>query len=206
MPGRCQPDAGGAGPAGQSLVAWANAPVRPPVTQAFRQVAGWYYAAPYGVYATQDGHLALSLTPLATLAEVLGEPCLAEFSEQDTWRRQDEITELIAQRLKTAVTSEWVGRMEALKIWHAPVQGYQQIAEDPQVKHMRSLVTVAGTGDTGAPLTLVNHPVLYDGEAAEVRLPPQQLGAQTEEVLEEIGLDASEIAALADANIIKLRG
>ena len=49
----------------ESLVAWANAPVRPPVTQAFRQVAGWYYAAPYGVYATQDGHLALSLTPLA---------------------------------------------------------------------------------------------------------------------------------------------
>ena len=77
--------------------------------------------------------------------------------------------------------------MEPLKIWHAPVQGYAEIAEDPQVKHMRSLVTVAGAGDTGAPLTLVNHPVLYDGEAAEVRLPPQQLGAQTEEVLRRSG-------------------
>ena len=95
--------------------------------------------------------------------------------------------------------------MESLKIWHAPVQGYAQIAEDPQVKHMGSFVTVPGAGDTGAPLTLVNHPVLYDGEAAEVRLPPQQLGAQTEEVLTEIGLDAAEIAALADAKVIKLR-
>ena len=72
---------------------------------------------------------------------------------------------MIAQRLKTAATSEWVARMESLKIWHAPVQGYAQIAEDPQVKHMRSFVTVPGTGDTGAPLTLVNHPVLYDGRS-----------------------------------------
>ena len=148
----------------------------------------------------------MSLTPLKTLAEVLGEPRLAEFSVKDTWSRQDEITDLIAQRLKTAETSEWVARMEPLKIWHAPVQDYSQIVEDPQVKHMGSFVTVAGTGDTGAPLTLVNHPVLYDGEAAEVRLPPQRLGAQTEEVLAEIGLDACEIAALVDADIIKLRG
>ena len=47
----------------ESLVTWANAAVRPPATQAFRNVAGWYYAAPYGVYATMDGHLALSLSP-----------------------------------------------------------------------------------------------------------------------------------------------
>ena len=64
----------------------------------------------------------------------------------------------------------------------------REIVEDPQVKHMKSLVTVPGAGEAGAPVTLVNHPVLYDGEAAEVRLPPQQLGAQTDEVLAEIGV------------------
>jgi crotonobetainyl-CoA:carnitine CoA-transferase CaiB-like acyl-CoA transferase len=190
----------------ESLVAWANSPARPKVTQAFRHVAGWYYAAPYGVYATKDGHLALSLSPLNVLADALGEPRLAAFTEKDTWSRQDEITDLIALRLKTATTAEWVARMEPLKIWHAPVQGYAQIAEDAQVKHMRSLVTVPGAGNSGAPVTLVNHPVLYDGETAEVRLPPQQLGAQTEEVLSEIGLDAAEIAALADAKVVKLSG
>jgi crotonobetainyl-CoA:carnitine CoA-transferase CaiB-like acyl-CoA transferase len=189
----------------ESLVAWANAPAKPRVTQAFRNVAGWYYAAPYGVYATSDGHMALSLVPLKVLAEVLDEPRLAAFSDQDSWSRQDEITGLIAERLKTATTAEWRARMEPLKIWQAPVQGYAEIADDPQVKHMQSLVTVPGDGETGAPLTLVNHPVLYDGEAAEVRLPPQQLGSQTQEVLAEIGLDKAEIAALAEANVIKLR-
>jgi crotonobetainyl-CoA:carnitine CoA-transferase CaiB-like acyl-CoA transferase len=188
----------------ESLVAWANAPVRPPVTQAFRHVAGWYYAAPHGVYATKDGYLALSLSPLKAVGEALDEPRLGAYSDKDAWSRQDEITELIADRLRTATTAEWRARMEPRAIWHEPVQGYQQIADDPQVKHVRSLVTVPGSGGTGAPVTLVNHPVLYDGEAAEVRLPPQRLGAQTEEVLKEIGLASAEIAALADAKVIKL--
>jgi crotonobetainyl-CoA:carnitine CoA-transferase CaiB-like acyl-CoA transferase len=188
----------------ESLVTWANAPVAPSATHAFRHVAGWYYAAPHGVYPTNDGYLAVSLTPLKVLAEVLDEPRLAEFNERDSWSRQDEITELIAERLRTATTAEWVARMVAMRIWHAPVRGYPQIAEDPQVRHMRSLLTVPGCGDTGAPLTLVNHPVLYDGDVATVRLPPQQLGAQTEEVLKEIGLTDAEITALATAKVIKL--
>lgn len=188
----------------ESLVAWLNAAVKPSAIHAYRHVAGWYFAAPYGVYATKDGHIALSLSPLRALAEAIGEPRLAAYTEEDSWTKQDEITELIAQRLRTAATSEWTSRMEPLKIWYAPVQGYAQIVDDPQVKHMKSLMTVPGTGETGAPLTLVNHPVLYDGEAAEVRLAPQQLGAQTEEVLKQLGLSATEIAALADAKVIKL--
>jgi len=189
----------------ESLVAWINAPARPAVPQAYRHVAGWYYAAPYGVYATKDGHIALSLSPLNVLAEALDEARLATYSDDDTWKKQDEISELIACRLATAPTAEWAARMEPLKVWFAPVQSYAEVVRDPQIKHMRSLVTVPGTGKTGAPLTLVNHPVLYDGNAAEVRLPPQQLGAQTEEVLLEIGLSAAEIAALAAESIVKLR-
>jgi crotonobetainyl-CoA:carnitine CoA-transferase CaiB-like acyl-CoA transferase len=187
----------------ESLVAWLNAPAKRPVN-AFNHVAGWYFAAPYGVYATRDGHLALSLSPLSALAEGTGEQRLASFSSEDSWTRQDEISALIADVLKTATTAEWVARLEPLEIWHAPVQGYAEIAADPQVAHMNSLVTVAGTGETGAPLTLVNHPVLYDGESAEVRLPPQRLGAQTAQVLAELGYAPAEIEALARDGVIKL--
>jgi crotonobetainyl-CoA:carnitine CoA-transferase CaiB-like acyl-CoA transferase len=49
---------------------------------------------------------------------------------------------------------------------------------------------------------VVNHPVLYDGATAEVERPPQQLGAQTAEVLTELGFTSSEIRALADERII----
>jgi len=186
----------------EPLVAWLNAPKKPAAIHTHRHVAGWHYAAPYGVYATKDGHLALSLAPLEAVAEAIGEPRVAAYPVTDTWSKQDEISELIAERLKTETTREWIARMEPLKIWHAPVQGYAEIANDPQVRHMQSMVTVAGAGDRHAPITVVNHPVRYDGKAAEVRLVPQRLGAQTEEILKEIGLSGPEIETLARDKVI----
>jgi len=181
----------------ESLVAWLNAASRPATVNARQHIAGWYYPAPYGVYATFDGHLAVSLCPLPALADVIEEPRLASFSDKDAWTRQDEIGVLIAARLKTKSTEDWSRRMEQAQIWHARVQGYADLARDPQVQHMQALVTVEGAGETSAPVTLVNHPVRYDGEAAAIRLPPQRLGAQTREVLAELGLGAADIAALA---------
>ena len=96
--------------------------------------------------------------------------------------------------------------MEPLKIWHAPVQGYAEIVEDPQVKHMKSLVTVAGAGETGAPVTLVNHPVLYDGEtadgapAAPAARRPDGRGAEGARAWRE-----AEIEALAEDKVVTLR-
>ncbi|MFL5195843.1 MAG: hypothetical protein ACJ8BE_02905, partial [Microvirga sp.] len=72
------------------------------------------------------------------------------------------------------------------------------------VRHMDSLVTVTGAGETQAPVTLVNHPLRYDGEAAEIRLPPQPLGAQTAEVLQELGFSSKEVAALAVEGVVRL--
>lgn len=187
----------------ESLVAWLNAPQRPAKVNAHKHVAGWYYGAPYGVYATTDGHLALSLCPLDALGEAIGEPRLAAFSEEDSFTRQDEIGELVAATLKTRPTAEWVAILEAKKLWHAPVQDYAAIERDPQVKHMEALVTVRGAGEAQAPVTLVNHPVRYDGEAAEIRLPPQPLGAQTAEVLAELGLGPAEIARLETEGVVR---
>ena len=52
-----------------------------------------------------------------------------------------------------------------------------------------------GTGET---VKLVSNPVRYDGKAAPVRLPPQRLGAQTAEILGELGLSDAEQQALVE--------
>lgn len=190
----------------ESLVSWMNAPKKPETLMGEGHVGGWYFAAPYGIYPTKDGHMALSLSPLESYAKALDEPRLATYSDDDSWQKRAEISGLIAVRTATRTTAEWAAVMEPLKIWHAPVQGYREIMADPQVAHMKALVTVPGGGPTKAPVTLVNHPVLYDGQTAEVRLPPQQVGAQTGEVLTEMGLTPAEIDELAKAGTIKLGG
>jgi len=177
----------------ESLVGWLNAGKRPAAVSAGRHLGGWYYPAPYGVYPTRNGHLALSLCPLRTLAQTLEEPRLLSWSEEQTWTKQDQIGELIAERLVTRATEEWSALMEKAQIWHARVQGYDDIVCDAQVEHMQALVTVAGAGNTAAPITVVNHPVRYDGQSAQIRLPPQRLGAQSREVLAELGFASAEI-------------
>jgi crotonobetainyl-CoA:carnitine CoA-transferase CaiB-like acyl-CoA transferase len=184
----------------ESLTAWCNAAQRPATVGSSRNVAGWYYPAPYGIYTTSNGHLAISLCPLRALAKVV--EGLSSYADADAWTRTDAIADAIAASMRTKTTEEWALRLDAAQIWHAPVQGYAEIIDDPQVKHMQALVTVTGAGDTGAPVTLVNHPVRYDGETAAVRLPPQRLGAQSSEVLGELGFGAAEIAALARRGVV----
>jgi crotonobetainyl-CoA:carnitine CoA-transferase CaiB-like acyl-CoA transferase len=70
----------------------------------------------------------------------------------------------------------------------------------PQVRQNSCFVTIPGA--TGTPIMLVAHPIRYDGEAPHIRLSPQPLGAQTEEILKEAGYSDAEIADLEREGIV----
>ncbi|MDE2064029.1 MAG: CoA transferase [Bradyrhizobium sp.] len=163
-------------------------------------VSGWYYSAPYGIYATRDGHVAISLGSIEVLAEALDLPREQRFADSEAFSRRDEITAAIAANVASRTTAECLDRFASLGIWHAPVNDYSKLADDPQIKHNRSFQTVQGA--TGAPITLVSHPIQYDGKVPEVRMPPQKLGAQSEDVLTELGYDQDAIRTLYSTGAI----
>jgi crotonobetainyl-CoA:carnitine CoA-transferase CaiB-like acyl-CoA transferase len=98
--------------------------------------------------------------------------------------------------------SECLALLEARGIWHAPVKDYAEVVTDPQVTHNKSFQVVKGV--TGSPITLVSHPVRYDGAIPEIRLPPQALGAQSREILKEIGYSDPEVNTLVADRVIAL--
>ena len=59
------------------------------------------------------------------------------------------------------------------------------VLEDPQVQHNGDIVQTQLT--TGETVTLLAHATTYDGERPGVHLAPQPLGAQTREILQELG-------------------
>ncbi|HEY9460420.1 MAG TPA: CoA transferase [Paralcaligenes sp.] len=163
-------------------------------------VAGWCFPAPYGIYASRDGYLAISLGSLSLLYDILGVPDTERIAQEAEFTQQKTISELLARYLIQGSTAHWVQLFQENKIWHSPVNDYEQVIEDPQVKHLHSFNSL--TGATGAPITLVAHPVRFDGQTPGVRLAPQKLGAQTVAILGELGFSGDDISKLHDAGVV----
>lgn len=183
----------------ESFTCFLNGP-RPASVTPHKLSGGWYFAAPYGIFPTADGHLAISLTSLATLAEALAAPRIATFTSAEEYDRRDEINALVAEALQLRPNSEWEQILTRHKIWHSPVNDYASVVADPQVRHNGTFVTIPGA--TGSPITLVGHPIKYDGKSPEVRLPPQPMGAQTVEILAELGYTQTEIEKLVEKGAV----
>jgi crotonobetainyl-CoA:carnitine CoA-transferase CaiB-like acyl-CoA transferase len=162
-------------------------------------VAGWYFSPPYGIYPTADGHIAISLGSLDVIYDILGVPQAERIAADEAFAERERVSILLADYLVRRVTAHWVDVFRQKDVWHSPVNGYAAVVADPQVQHLGSFMTVPG--ESGTPVSLVSHPVHYDGEAPGVRLAPQRLGAQTQEVLEQLGFSATEIQSLQDAGV-----
>ena len=163
-------------------------------------IGGFHYEAPYGIYPTRDGHVAISLTSLKVLNKALQSEDLTAFDDSENFEKREEIAKCIARATRTKSNAQWQELFDQHGIWHQPVNDYAAVAEDPQVRHNNCLLTVEGS--TGSKITLVNHPIRFDGQATEVRLPPQPIGAQTNEILQDLGYSQVEIEQLKQDKVI----
>ncbi len=157
-----------------------------------------FHPAPYGIYRTLDGWIAVSLTPTEKLAAALSRPVLAEFSHpKDNVRRREELNRIVYDALTTRTTADWMTTFDEHDIWYAPVNDYDQVEADPQVAHNRIIMEV--DHPQAGPIRLLAHPVRYDGAAPPLTRQPPRQGEHTREVLAELGYEPDEINTLVEA-------
>jgi len=144
--------------------------------------ANAYLAAPYGVYATLDGHLALAMTPLEKIEALLDLPGLAS---SDGFADRDDLLDRIAARIAERTTDDWLAVLEPAGIWTAPILDWPALlaAESFQALGMlQNIRTASGTiKTTTAPYRIGGvRPTFESGAPA--------IGEQSRAICEEFGL------------------
>ena len=184
---------------GESIGAWLNG--APHVSSSGSGgAAAWFSPGGYGIHATTDGYVAISMSTPANLAAALDIPELAEMPDAASFDHQADITRHVGTAVAALTTADAVSRLDAVGIWNAEVEDYDALPNNPQLQHLDAFPTLKGA--TGAHVTFVGHPVRYDDAVLPIPLVPQALGAQTREVFAELGLSDEEIDRLAAENVL----
>ena len=92
-------------------------------------IADTFHSVPYGFYATSDGHLAISMTPMKVISEVLGNPAALQtyLDPAIAYTMRDEIRAALDPYFRDKTTAEWVDLLRAHDIWCAPVNTMTEI-------------------------------------------------------------------------------
>lgn len=169
-----------------------------------RNLGSWFHEAPYGVYDAADGRIAISLNPMARLIAALDDETLATAAALDPHADRDEIARRLAAILVQRSLDELSACLEREGVWYAMVQSYDDLRADPQLVANEVFRDIELPD--GARATLVNHPLRYDGNVPELRKMPPAAGADSADILKELGFSAGEIGELVQTGVLAMGG
>ncbi|MBD0285085.1 MAG: CoA transferase, partial [Flavisolibacter sp.] len=154
---------------------------------AVKGTAHAYLSAPYGIYQTKDGYLALAMGNLLPLMKVLGCIIPDEYYNSESWfTKRDEIVSMIAEVLKDKTTAECLSLLEPLGIWCADVLNYQEFMQQEGYRVLGMELNVKLPD--GKQLKTTRCPVVIDGQRLYSDKPAPQPGVHTDVINKEFQL------------------
>jgi crotonobetainyl-CoA:carnitine CoA-transferase CaiB-like acyl-CoA transferase len=154
--------------------------------------------APYQGFATADGDLMVAVgndglwtrfAPAVGLGALVDDPRFMHNPERVTNR--DELVCLVAERLTTRSTAEWIQILDKVGVPVGPINTVDEVMIDPQVLSRGMVIELEHP--TAGRLKLVGSPLRLSVSPTTVRRPPPLLGEHTDEVLAELDLPRSGV-------------
>ncbi|HEX8547450.1 MAG TPA: CaiB/BaiF CoA-transferase family protein [Cytophagaceae bacterium] len=142
-------------------------------------------SAPYGIYQTKDGYIALAMSDLKLVGLAAGLPSLIE-NTQDPFEDRDLIKERIAARLIEDSNEYWLGRLSEYKLWVMPVLNWKQLREEPAYQSLKMEQEL--TTSSGQTVRAVRGAIHIDGQPLYSSLSAPILGENTEAINKEFSL------------------
>lgn len=176
------------------LTTFLNDGGKPPRRSALNN-ANAYLGAPYGIYKTADGFLALAMGSVTRLGQLLGCSRLGDYGDPKSWFHcRDEIKRILAQHLKTEATDHWLGILEPADVWCSDVFTWQRLVEHESFKALDMLQEV--NCRDGSILRTTRCPIRIDGEIYKSTTGAPRVGQHTDDIRKELNLcapDASQV-------------
>lgn len=163
-------------------------------------------AVPTDVFSTLDGHVTLSAPTgkmWPKLCAALGKP---DWAAKQVWstlegrkRNRVEIRSGIAEVIRTKQSQHWIQTLNAEGVTCGPIYTVDQVFEDEQVKLLRMALPVEHP--VLGRLHLLASPMNFQGIKRRIRRPTPDGGANSEEIMRELGYSQNQINELRIAGV-----
>lgn len=183
----------------QELSVFLTGGVRP--TRPQEPLAHALLPAPYGIHASTDGYITVSMGPLPSLGEALDNDWLRSLvGPDDGMTFRDEIHRVVAEAIRSKTSREWLEILEAHGIWAGPVHDYDDLVDDPQVRHNNMIVEM--DHPTEGILRVTGIPIRFLDSPGSIRYAPPLVGQHTEEILQSLDYTPEQIHDLKARGIV----
>lgn len=161
------------------------------------------------VFPTSDGHIQITAIRQPQVETLFTELGLAQMLEDDAFATQtsrinhpEAIFDAMSRKLKQQTTQAWIKRLAPVSIPVAEVRELADVARDPDLMQRNALVTLPSPLDPRATVTVAKAGYVTNVDGPEVRSGPPVLGADTDDILTELGFETNEIERLRNAGVI----
>lgn len=134
-----------------------------------------YLSAPYGVYKTEDGHIAVAMNDLKHLCDCLG--LEAAFHDLDPFKHRDSIKAELAAHLLNGSTQNWMDAMIKADIWAAPVMDWNGMMDSGVLQELDMITPTTRGAESFQTLAA---PLRIDGTRPRAHGAAPHLGANND--------------------------
>ena len=146
-----------------------------------------YLSAPYGIYKTLNGFIAIAMTPLPQLGELLNLDSIKGLHDQKEWfTKRDEIKKSIGDWIEKETTEHWLSILEPADIWCAEVLDWEKMVQHEGFKILDMVQRIKR--DDGLNIETLRCPIKINGKIFKSDKAAPKIGNDNNNIKKEFGL------------------